>query len=177
VTRSSAAPDLGPRGKVPGLRSLSCTTNWLSDLLGVQRRGGCSRNCNRASSCNRKARCVGCRHDLHCQTQVRTASLPKNALGFTPLLRRRAVDRLCAGCGHDSITAAIVRRAGDCDRAAEHGELSGIFCSSKTPLLFREAASTAVNSFHCLMPSSAMCANAATARLHHGVRGDGIPVP
>src|SRR6185437_12626886 len=35
--------------------------------------------------------------------------LPKNALGYTRRDYEGAVSTLCAGCGHDSISAAIVR--------------------------------------------------------------------
>ena len=35
-------------------------------------------------------------------------SLPKNGLGFTRRDYEGALSTLCAGCGHDSITAAIV---------------------------------------------------------------------
>ncbi len=47
---------------------------------------------------------------------------------------------LCAGCGHDSITAAITRALWEAVDAQPHmiAKLSGIGCSSKTPDLFRE---------------------------------------
>ena len=40
--------------------------------------------------------------------KVAHPSLPKNALGFTRRDYEGALSTLCAGCGHDSITAAIV---------------------------------------------------------------------
>ena len=48
---------------------------------------------------------------------------------------------LCAGCGHDSITAAIVQAFWELDIAPHTvAKLSGIGCSSKTPAYFlREA--------------------------------------
>src|SRR6516164_9851332 len=35
-------------------------------------------------------------------------SLPKNALGFTHRDYEGAISTLCAGCGHDSISASII---------------------------------------------------------------------
>ena len=35
--------------------------------------------------------------------------LPKNALGYTHRDYEGTVSTLCAGCGHDSITAAIIQ--------------------------------------------------------------------
>ena len=36
-------------------------------------------------------------------------ALPKNALGFTHRDYEGTISTLCAGCGHDSITAAIIQ--------------------------------------------------------------------
>ncbi len=65
---------------------------------------------------------------------VRHPGLPTNKLGLTRRDYEGAMSTLCAGCGHDSITAAIVQAFFELDfephRAAK---LSGIGCSSKTP--------------------------------------------
>ena len=71
---------------------------------------------------------------------VRHPSLPKNALGFTRArLRGRDVDAV-RGCGHDSVTAALVQALWELDlpphRAAK---MSGIGCSSKTTAYFLQA--------------------------------------
>jgi len=81
---------------------------------------------------------------------------------------------LCAGCGHDSITAAIVQTFFELDiephRAAK---LSGIGCSSKTPAYFLNEAH-GFNSVHGRMPAIATGANAANRDLLYiGISGDG----
>ena len=74
---------------------------------------------------------------------VRHPSLPKNKLGLTYRDYEGKLSTLCAGCGHDSITTAIVhafwRLAIPPHRAVK---LSGIGCSSKTPTYFLERART-----------------------------------
>jgi len=40
---------------------------------------------------------------------VRHPSLPTNSLGFTKRDYEGAMSTLCAGCGHDSVTAALVQ--------------------------------------------------------------------
>ena len=60
--------------------------------------------------------------------------LQKNALGFTRRDYEGPVSTLCAGCGHDSISAAIVRACYELDLPPHRiAKLSGIGCSSKTP--------------------------------------------
>jgi hypothetical protein len=73
--------------------------------------------------------------------KVRHPSLPVNALGLTRRDYEGAMSTLCAGCGHDSVTAAIVRAFWEMDIAPHRvAKLSGIGCSSKTPTYFlREA--------------------------------------
>ncbi len=49
--------------------------------------------------------------------------LPKNALGYTHRDYEGKISTLCAGCGHDSITAAIIEGLlRTVDRAAPGGE-------------------------------------------------------
>ena len=60
--------------------------------------------------------------------------LPKNALGFTRRDYEGTVSTLCAGCGHDSISAAIIQACWELAIEPHRvAKLSGIGCSSKTP--------------------------------------------
>jgi 2-oxoglutarate ferredoxin oxidoreductase subunit beta len=105
---------------------------------------------------------------------VRHPSLQQNALGLTKRDYEGAMSTLCAGCGHDSVTAAFVQAFWELDlpphRAAK---LSGIGCSSKTTAYFLRQ-SHGFNSVHGRMPSIATGANAANRELVYvGVSGDG----
>jgi 2-oxoglutarate ferredoxin oxidoreductase subunit beta len=101
-------------------------------------------------------------------------SLPKNRLGFTRRDYDGAMSTLCAGCGHDSITAAIVEACWELSVEPQNlVKLSGIGCSSKTTAYF-VSGGHGFNSVHGRMPSIAMGANAANRRLSYvGVSGDG----
>ena len=100
--------------------------------------------------------------------------LPTNALGFTRRDYEGAISTLCAGCGHDSISAAIVRACFELDLPPHRiAKLSGIGCSSKTPTYFL-GASHGFNSVHGRMPSVLTGANLANRDLIYlGVSGDG----
>src|SRR6195256_954216 len=100
--------------------------------------------------------------------------LPKNALGYTRRDYEGAVSTLCAGCGHDSISAAIVRACFNLELPPHRiAKLSGIGCSSKTPTYFL-GASHGFNSVHGRMPSVLTGANLANRELIYlGVSGDG----
>jgi 2-oxoglutarate ferredoxin oxidoreductase subunit beta len=105
---------------------------------------------------------------------VRHPSLQQNALGLTKRDYEGAMSTLCAGCGHDSVTAAIVQSFWELDvpphRAAK---LSGIGCSSKTTAYFMKQ-SHGFNSVHGRMPAIATGANAANKDLVYiGISGDG----
>src|ERR1700676_122320 len=106
--------------------------------------------------------------------KVAHPSLPKNALGFTRRDYEGALSTLCAGCGHDSITAAIVEAAWDLSLEPQNlVKLSGIGCSSKTTAYF-VGGGHGFNSVHGRMPSIATGANAANRTLTYiGVSGDG----
>ncbi|MGH8276968.1 MAG: thiamine pyrophosphate-dependent enzyme, partial [Steroidobacteraceae bacterium] len=106
--------------------------------------------------------------------KVAHPSLPKNALGFTRRDYEGALSTLCAGCGHDSITAAITAACWDLSLEPQNVvKLSGIGCSSKTTAYF-VSGGHGFNSVHGRMPSIAMGANAANRRLTFiGVSGDG----
>ncbi len=61
-------------------------------------------------------------------------ALPKNALGYTHRDYEGTISTLCAGCGHDSITAAIIEACFELAIEPHRvAKLSGIGCSSKTP--------------------------------------------
>src|ERR1700742_1691795 len=100
--------------------------------------------------------------------------LPKNALGFTRRDYEGAVSTLCAGCGHDSISGAIVRACFNLELPPHRiAKLSGIGCSSKTPTYFL-GASHGFNSVHGRMPSVLTGANLSNRDLIYlGVSGDG----
>ena len=100
--------------------------------------------------------------------------LPKNALGFTRRDYEGAISTLCAGCGHDSISAAIMQACFDLDLPPHRiAKISGIGCSSKTPTYFL-GNSHGFNSVHGRMPSVLTGANLANRELiYMGVSGDG----
>jgi 2-oxoglutarate ferredoxin oxidoreductase subunit beta len=105
---------------------------------------------------------------------VRHRGLQRNALGLTRRDYEGAMSTLCAGCGHDSVTAALVQAFFELDlpphRAAK---MSGIGCSSKTTAYFLRQ-SHGFNSVHGRMPSVATGANAANRSLMYvGISGDG----
>ena len=99
---------------------------------------------------------------------------PRNTLGYTRRDYEGAISTLCAGCGHDSISAAIVQACFDLDvEPHKVAKLSGIGCSSKTPDYFL-GASHGFNSVHGRMPSVLTGAALANRDLIYlGVSGDG----
>jgi 2-oxoglutarate ferredoxin oxidoreductase subunit beta len=100
--------------------------------------------------------------------------LPKNKLGYTVDYYEGALSTLCAGCGHDSISAAVVQACFEMNIEPHRlAKLSGIGCSSKTPAYFLSH-SHGFNSVHGRMPSVATGANLANRDLiYFGVSGDG----
>ncbi len=105
---------------------------------------------------------------------ARHPKLKKNAIGLTHRDYEGAMSTLCAGCGHDSITAAIVEAACELDLPPHRiAKISGIGCSSKAPTYFIRQAH-GFNSVHGRMPSVATGANLANRDLVYiGVSGDG----
>lgn len=106
--------------------------------------------------------------------KVHHPSLKKNALGLTRRDYEGALSTLCAGCGHDSVTAAVIQAFWELEIAPyKVAKLSGIGCSSKTTAYFlREA--HGFNSVHGRMPSIASGAGAANRDLYMiGISGDG----
>ena len=104
----------------------------------------------------------------------RHPELPKNQLGYTIAYYEGALSTLCAGCGHDSISAAIIQACYELNiEPHKVAKLSGIGCSSKTPAYFLSN-SHGFNSVHGRMPSIATGANLANRELIYlGVSGDG----
>src|SRR5271163_1308938 len=100
--------------------------------------------------------------------------LKPNAIGYTRRDYEGRVSTLCAGCGHDSISAAIIQACWELDIPPHRlAKLSGIGCSSKTPDYFL-GASHGFNSVHGRMPSVLTGANLANRELTYlGVSGDG----
>jgi 2-oxoglutarate/2-oxoacid ferredoxin oxidoreductase subunit beta len=105
---------------------------------------------------------------------IRHPALRKNALGLTRRDYEGAMSTLCAGCGHDSVTAAVVQAFFELEVPPHRiAKLSGIGCSSKTPTYFVKEAH-GFNSVHGRMPSVATGANAANQDLVYiGISGDG----
>jgi 2-oxoglutarate ferredoxin oxidoreductase subunit beta len=101
-------------------------------------------------------------------------SLPKNALGYTHRDYEGKISTLCAGCGHDSITASVIEACFELAIEPHRvAKISGIGCSSKTPDYFLNA-SHGFNSVHGRMPSVLTGANLANRDLIYlGVSGDG----
>jgi 2-oxoglutarate ferredoxin oxidoreductase subunit beta len=101
-------------------------------------------------------------------------SLQRNQLGLTIRDYEGSMSTLCAGCGHDSITAAIVRTLWEVSMPPQMlAKMSGIGCSSKTPAYFVNGAH-GFNSAHGRMPPIATGANAANRDVTYiGISGDG----
>ncbi len=97
-----------------------------------------------------------------------------NDLGFTHRDYEGAISTLCAGCGHDSISAAIIHACFELSIPPHRvAKLSGIGCSSKTPTYFL-GQSHGFNTVHGRMPSVLTGANLANRELIYlGVSGDG----
>jgi 2-oxoglutarate/2-oxoacid ferredoxin oxidoreductase subunit beta len=106
--------------------------------------------------------------------KFRHPELQKNKLGYTVDYYEGALSTLCAGCGHDSISAGIIQAAYEMNiEPHKLAKLSGIGCSSKTPAYFLSN-SHGFNSVHGRMPSVATGANLANRDLiYFGVSGDG----
>jgi 2-oxoglutarate ferredoxin oxidoreductase subunit beta len=101
-------------------------------------------------------------------------TLTRNKVGYTRRDYEGAISTLCAGCGHDSISAAIVQACWELDIEPHRvAKLSGIGCSSKTPDYFL-GNSHGFNTVHGRMPSVLTGANLANRDLLYlGVSGDG----
>ena len=103
-----------------------------------------------------------------------TPTAPTNRIGLTKQDYVGSKSTLCAGCGHDSITAQLINAAFEMNvEAHKVGKFSGIGCSSKTPAYFFNQA-WGFNSVHGRMPAVATGASMANKSLMNiGVSGDG----
>jgi 2-oxoglutarate ferredoxin oxidoreductase subunit beta len=101
-------------------------------------------------------------------------TLARNAVGRTRRDYEGKISTLCAGCGHDSISAAVIQACWESDVEPHRvAKLSGIGCSSKTPDYFL-GNSHGFNTVHGRMPSVLTGANLANRELLYlGVSGDG----
>ena len=106
--------------------------------------------------------------------KVAHPGMPKNKLGLTSRDYEGMVSTLCAGCGHDSVTAAIIQAVFELGIEPHMlAKMSGIGCSSKTPAYFVDQ-SHGFNSVHGRMPSVTTGAYVANRELTYvGVSGDG----
>ena len=106
--------------------------------------------------------------------KVTHPGLPRNKLGLSARDYEGVVSTLCAGCGHDSITAAIIQAVFELGMPPHRlAKMSGIGCSSKTPAYF-VSQSHGFNAVHGRMASVTTGANAANRDLTYiGVSGDG----
>lgn len=97
-----------------------------------------------------------------------------NEIGLRQRDYEGVLSTLCAGCGHDSITAAIVQAFWELSIEPHRViKLSGIGCSSKTPAYFMSGAH-GFNSVHGRMPSVATGAMAGNREMTCiAVSGDG----
>lgn len=104
----------------------------------------------------------------------RHPQLPRNGLDLTRSSYEGLISTLCAGCGHDSISAAVIQACWELDLEPHRvAKVSGIGCSSKSPTYFLNK-SHGFNSVHGRMPSVATGANVANHELTYiGVSGDG----
>jgi 2-oxoglutarate ferredoxin oxidoreductase subunit beta len=98
----------------------------------------------------------------------------ENAKGYTRRDYEGAISTLCAGCGHDLTTNAIIQACFELAIEPHRvAKMSGIGCSSKTPAYFL-GKSHGFNSVHGRMPSIATGANMANRELLYiGISGDG----
>lgn len=107
-------------------------------------------------------------------TMVMVNELGRDAFPLPVLAYQGASSTLCKGCGHNSITSALI------DACKQVGvnpyktvKVSGIGCSSKTPAYFLQY-SHGFNALHGRMPSVATGASLANRELRViGISGDG----
>jgi 2-oxoglutarate/2-oxoacid ferredoxin oxidoreductase subunit beta len=104
----------------------------------------------------------------------RHPELPLNEIGYKKKDYEGALSTLCAGCGHDSISGALMQACFELNiEPHKLAKLSGIGCSSKTPT-YMLGKSHGFNSVHGRMPSVVTGANLANRDLMYlGVSGDG----
>src|SRR5580658_9838092 len=159
------AADPGKRGREIQI-ALALALQRAADFLRFHRGGHFGGSAAAAERTRRRAR-LGARMTYFPKPKVAHPSLPRNELGLTRREYEGAMSTLCAGCGHDSITAAIVEACWSLSIEPQNlVKLSGIGCSSKTTAYF-VSGSHGFNSVHGRMPSIAMGANAANRKLYY----------
>ncbi len=106
--------------------------------------------------------------------KIRRKNEPLNEIGLARHDYDGVMSTLCAGCGHDSVTASIARAFFELSIPPHRvAKVSGIGCSSKTTSYFLKEAHGA-NTVHGRMPSVATGAAMANSDLTFiGVSGDG----
>jgi 2-oxoglutarate ferredoxin oxidoreductase subunit beta len=106
--------------------------------------------------------------------KLRHPAIATNRLGFTHRDYEGSISTLCAGCGHDSISSALIQACFELSIPPHRvAKLSGIGCSSKTPD-YLLGQSHGFNSVHGRMPSVLTGANLANRELIYlGISGDG----
>ena len=104
----------------------------------------------------------------------RHPKMATNSAGYSRKDYEGVISTLCAGCGHDSTTTAIIQACFELSVEPHRVvKLSGIGCSSKTPAYFLSR-SHGFNAVHGRMPSVATGANMANRDLLYiGISGDG----
>ncbi|MBX3188700.1 MAG: 2-oxoacid:ferredoxin oxidoreductase subunit beta [Labilithrix sp.] len=112
--------------------------------------------------------------DTHTAPAPKKKALAQNRLNLELKVYKGADSTLCNGCGHDSITGAIIKALFERDVPPHMvAKLSGIGCSSKTTAYFL-GRSHGFNSVHGRMAAIAAGVHAANRRLVNvGVSGDG----
>ena len=111
------------------------------------------------------------------RSTFRHPALPKNDFGYTVDYHEGSVSTLFAGCGHDSINAAIVEACWELNiEPHKVAKLSGIGFSSKSPAYFLSN-SHGFNSVHVRMPSVATGANLESANLYACNTTQGVGCP
>jgi 2-oxoglutarate ferredoxin oxidoreductase subunit beta len=105
---------------------------------------------------------------------IQHPGLRRNSLGLTIHDYEGSMSTLCAGCGHDSVTAAIVHALWEMETPPHRiAKLSGIGCSAKTTAYFARGAH-GFNTAHGRMATIATGAAAANRDLLYiGISGDG----
>jgi len=101
-------------------------------------------------------------------------NIKTNAIGLEKAQYKGADSTLCAGCGHDAISAQIINACYELNiQPTQVIKLSGIGCSSKTPAYWLNRAH-GFNTVHGRMPSVATGATLANRKLIAiGASGDG----
>jgi len=106
--------------------------------------------------------------------RVAHPGLPRNALGLTRRDYEGGISTLCAGCGHDSVTAGLIEAFFQLEIPPHRvAKMSGIGCSGKTTAYFLNEAH-GFNGVHGRMPAVATGAAGANRDLCCvGISGDG----